>query len=141
MTPSAADPDGGAQASANRGGQASADRGAQAERTRLAWRRTALAMTVVAVLTVRLALHAGVTPVRAAALIAGCVVWVFFLIVAQRRIWSLARPADRAPGGAPRRAPVNAAVRSPALTAVSCLAMAAVGAALAVDLWSLPLWR
>ncbi|MCP2327440.1 hypothetical protein HDA40_005947 [Hamadaea flava] len=117
------------------------DRGAQAERTRLAWRRTALAVTVVSLLTVRLALHPGITPVRAAALIGACGVWVFFLIVAQRRIWSLARPAESTPDGAPERPPVNAAVRSPALAAVSCLAMALVGIALTVDLWPLPLWR
>ena len=117
------------------------DRGAQAERTRLAWRRTALAMTVVALLTVRLAVHAGITPGRAVSLIVACGVWVFFLIVAQRRIWSLARPVDRTPGGSPERLPSKGPVRSPALAVMSCLGMALVGGALTVDLWLLPLWR
>jgi len=97
-----------------------ADNGAQAERTRLAWRRTALAMTLVGLLAVRMSLHQGLTPGRAAALVAGCGVWLFFLIVTQRRIWALGRP-DRV-----------AMARSASLSVLSCLAMAAVGAVLTV---------
>ena len=97
-----------------------ADNGAQAERTRLAWRRTALAMTVVGLLAVRMALHQGLTPGRAAALVAGCGLWLFFLIVTQRRIWALARP---------NRVAMS---RSASLSVMSCLGMAAVGTILTV---------
>jgi uncharacterized membrane protein YidH (DUF202 family) len=100
-------------------GSPPADKGAQAERTRLAWRRTALAMTAVGMLVIRMALHRGLTPGRAAAVVAACGVWLFFLVLAQRRIWALARPAE----------PM---ARSAVLGALCFLGMAAVGAVLCI---------
>lgn len=73
------------------------DPGLGKERTRLAWRRTALAMTAVTLLTVRLALsrHA---PLLVAAALGG---WVAAVAVATRRIPALTAsqpdPAGRVP--------------------------------------------
>lgn len=68
------------------------DAGLQPERTRLAWRRTALAATVVALLAVRLAALRG-APVA----IAGTVLlWLAVLILSHRRITVL---GPRAAGG------------------------------------------
>ncbi|MGW5105002.1 DUF202 domain-containing protein [Streptomyces sp. NPDC004100] len=76
------------------------DRGLQPQRTRLAWRRTTLACTVVAVLAVRAALRAG-EPVAAALLCAAsCGLWLGFLRIAHHRIRALAtddRPAALTP--------------------------------------------
>ncbi|MEW2133523.1 DUF202 domain-containing protein [Streptomyces sp. NPDC005435] len=74
------------------GGAASGrDRGLQPQRTRLAWRRTTLACTVVAVLAVRAALRAG-GPVAAALLCAvSCGLWLGFLRIAHHRIGALAK--------------------------------------------------
>jgi uncharacterized membrane protein YidH (DUF202 family) len=67
------------------------------ERTRLAWRRTVLAATVVVILGVRLAVvrttpgfAAFVTSVSAAA-------WLAFLALTQRRIRQLTQGHDQAP--------------------------------------------
>ncbi|MFK0254580.1 DUF202 domain-containing protein [Streptomyces sp. NPDC090445] len=78
------------------------DAGLQPERTRLAWRRTTLACSVVAVLALRQALRGsgGSAEVAGAAVIA--LVWLLFLWVAHRRIRELA--VARPPGLAPRAA-------------------------------------
>lgn len=78
------------------------DAGLQPERTRLAWRRTTLASSVVAVLALRQALSGAGAPleVGGAALIA--LIWLVFLGVAHRRIRALA--VGRPPGLAPRAA-------------------------------------
>ncbi|MEU6260121.1 DUF202 domain-containing protein [Streptomyces sp. NPDC047043] len=73
------------------------DPGLQPERTRLAWRRTTLASTVAAVLAVKTALHGGpsVTGIVACALC--CALWLCFLLIAHRRIRTLASAASPRP--------------------------------------------
>lgn len=61
----------------------SVDPGLQPERTRLAWRRTALASTVVTVLTVRLALTGGRPGLLATAL--ALVTWAAAMLLCWRR--------------------------------------------------------
>ncbi|WP_370411321.1 DUF202 domain-containing protein [Streptomyces fradiae] len=77
-------------------GAAVADRdpGLQPERTRLAWRRTTLSATVVAVLAGKQAIHDEVTATGLLAAGLSALVWIGFLAVAHRRIQSLeaARP-------------------------------------------------
>jgi len=67
------------------------------ERTRLAWRRTVLAATVVALLGGRLAI-ARTSPAWAALFVSfTAAVWLAFVALAQRRIGQLTSRQDRAP--------------------------------------------
>lgn len=78
------------------------DPGLQPERTRLAWRRTTLSFTVVAVLAVRATLHRSGGAAGVLALAVCCALWMGFLALAHRRIRSLipARPAPLPPPAA-----------------------------------------
>ncbi|HCT76079.1 MAG TPA: hypothetical protein DGG94_03275 [Micromonosporaceae bacterium] len=87
------------------------DVGASPERTRLAWRRTTLAATAVAVLLGRLAAEKGM--LAPAAL--GALIWVIMLAVVQRRIQALRSPQTRPPG------------RLLMLTAAACACFGALG--------------
>ncbi|MFD7558051.1 DUF202 domain-containing protein [Streptomyces sp. NPDC059533] len=71
------------------------DAGLQPERTRLAWRRTTLASSVVAVLALRAALRGTGTPVELAGVSVIALVWLLFLWVAHRRIRALATHPPR----------------------------------------------
>lgn len=62
------------------------DPGLQPERTRLAWRRTTLSCTVVALLAGKQALHDGATPAGVVALSLSVLAWLGFLGVANRRV-------------------------------------------------------
>ncbi|QDY76025.1 DUF202 domain-containing protein [Streptomyces qinzhouensis] len=93
------------------------DPGLQPERTRLAWRRTALAFTVVAVLAARqAAVDGGTDGVVLAGWAAAMPAWLVFLGLARRRTRSLgaARP-ETLPAGT-------------ALAAVACTVALAVSA-------------
>ncbi|MEU8523482.1 DUF202 domain-containing protein [Streptomyces sp. NBC_01216] len=72
------------------------DPGLQPERTRLAWRRTTLTCTVVAVLAAKAAIHDEITAVGVAGAAGAALVWVGFLAVAQRRIRDLDAAEPRA---------------------------------------------
>ncbi|MFC4467173.1 DUF202 domain-containing protein [Streptomyces xiangluensis] len=65
------------------------DPGLQPERTRLAWRRTTLAGTVVAVLAARTALQSGPTAARVLTCALCAALWLGFLTVAHHRIRAL----------------------------------------------------
>ncbi|MFD3532598.1 DUF202 domain-containing protein [Streptomyces sp. NPDC058664] len=95
------------------------DPGLQPERTRLAWRRTTLSCTVVAVLAVKVAVPDEITAADATALALSALVWVAFLAVAHRRIRVLdaARPDPLSHRGA-------------LLAAVCTIALAVLGAAM-----------
>ncbi len=64
--------------------------GAATERTRLAWRRTALASTVVALLTVRLAARARWQALDAVAVGLAALAWIAHMWLIQRRIQAMA---------------------------------------------------
>ncbi|GHJ49948.1 hypothetical protein Cs7R123_72900 [Catellatospora sp. TT07R-123] len=68
----------------------SADPGAQAERTRLAWRRTALAATVCALLLARLSATRGLDVAGTVGLSLTALVWLGLLWTAQHRIRAMA---------------------------------------------------
>jgi hypothetical protein len=68
----------------------SGDRGLQPERTRLAWRRTALTATVVSVLTARLAAGTRLTTLGALGIAAVAVLWLAVLGICHRRVDALA---------------------------------------------------
>lgn len=93
------------------------DPGLQPERTRLAWRRTTLSCTVVALLAVRQALHGGATMTGMIAVALSLLAWVGFLAVAHRRVTGMGS-AETAPLSARR-----------ALTAAACTVALAVFAA------------
>ncbi|MFJ3902722.1 DUF202 domain-containing protein [Streptomyces sp. NPDC090025] len=97
------------------------DPGLQPERTRLAWRRTTLSCTVVAVLAGKQAIHDDVTAPGLIAAGLSALVWIGFLAVAHRRIQTL---------GAARPVPLSA--RGALLSAVCVVAFA--GFAVAVVL-------
>ena len=93
------------------------DPGLQPERTRLAWRRTTLSCTVVAVLAVKQALHGGATSAAVIALSLSALAWLGFLLVAHRRVQRM---------GSARPRPLEAAG---AITAAACTVALAVFAA------------
>ncbi|MFJ1916465.1 DUF202 domain-containing protein [Streptomyces sp. NPDC088147] len=88
------------------GGAPVRDPGLQPERTRLAWRRTTLSCTVVAVLAARQAIHGGATAAGLAGAALSALVWLAFLAVAHRRTLALAAAV---PGPLPSRAAIAAA--------------------------------
>lgn len=87
------------------------------ERTRLAWRRTTLSVTVVVLLAVSGVLVRGVTALALAcvALMAGT--WLAVLVLAHRRITALARGASPAV----RRQPALVALLAAGLAMLGCL--------------------
>ncbi|WP_330176591.1 DUF202 domain-containing protein [Streptomyces sp. NBC_01498] len=92
------------------------DPGLQPERTRLAWRRTTLTYTVVAVLAGRQVVRGGVTATGVVAAVLSGLVWLAFLWVAHRRIGAL---------GASRPGPLG--VRAGAAAALCVLGLVAFG--------------
>lgn len=94
-------------------GDAPRDPGLQPERTRLAWRRTTLTYTVVAVLAGRQVIRGDVTVAGVVAAVLAALVWLAFLWVAHRRMVAL----DTA---RPRALPVRAGVAT--VVCVICLA-------------------
>ncbi|WP_411083761.1 DUF202 domain-containing protein [Streptomyces sp. cmx-18-6] len=78
------------------------DPGLQPERTRLAWRRTTLTATVVALLAGRQALHSGPSPAALVAVALSGLAWLGFLAVAHLRVrrMGVARPEPLAARGA-----------------------------------------
>ncbi|HEX5565539.1 MAG TPA: DUF202 domain-containing protein [Streptomyces sp.] len=76
------------------------DPAAQPERTRLAWRRTSLAFTIVVLLATRGGVRAG-SPAAYAAVALGMLVWLMFLVVTQRRLHALTVAGRSSPLGTP----------------------------------------
>lgn len=97
------------------------DRGLQVERTRLAWRRTTLITTVVALLALTRVVTGGVRPTAVAGLALVALAWLAIVGVAHRRIRTLSAPLASKDGrdqGAPR---------TPAALALLTVALALVG--------------
>ncbi|HEY3007081.1 MAG TPA: DUF202 domain-containing protein [Micromonosporaceae bacterium] len=92
------------------------DAGLQPERTRLAWRRTALAVTVVALLAIRLAVTRVGGPTGWAVAAAAMLGWIGALWVTQRRVAAMSALRPIAIG------------RALPLTALTIIGYAAVGA-------------
>ncbi|MFE4173099.1 DUF202 domain-containing protein [Streptomyces sp. NPDC056909] len=95
------------------------DPGLQPERTRLAWRRTTLTCTVVAVLAARQAIHDGGTAATPAAVAFIALVWLGFLATAHRRVRALATAR-------PRALPVSGAVAMAVCTVLLAVCAVAV---------------
>ncbi|MGW1886260.1 DUF202 domain-containing protein [Streptomyces sp. NPDC001970] len=92
------------------------DPGLQPERTRLAWRRTTLSFTVVAVLAARQVVHReDVTSDDLVALALSVLVWLGFLLVAHWRIGAMS--TGRPPGAMPAGQAVGATLCTLALAA------------------------
>ncbi|MFJ5548925.1 DUF202 domain-containing protein [Streptomyces sp. NPDC093225] len=100
------------------------DPGLQPERTRLAWRRTTLTCTAVAVLAVKQALHAAGSPVAIVGTASIALLWVGFLVVAHRRIRALAAPR---PALLPARSALAAALGCAALAGFTLVVILASG--------------
>jgi uncharacterized membrane protein YidH (DUF202 family) len=81
--------------------------GASAERTRLAWRRTALTTTAVALLTIRVAVRNGYGSLAIVGIAAAIIGWLTQLLITQHRIEAMATPR---PGNIGRTLPVFALV-------------------------------
>ncbi len=81
--------------------------GASGVRTRLSWRRTVLTATVVALLTIRVIVHDGLTDWGSVAIVVTCLGWLTGLWVAQRRIHAM---AAREPAVIGRTLPAYAAL-------------------------------
>ena len=81
--------------------------GASEERTRLAWRRTVLSATAVALLTVRAATRHRFTVSGGLVIAAALVGWLALLWLSQRRIDAM---AHREPAGIGRTLPATALV-------------------------------
>ncbi len=102
--------------------EAERDPGLQPERTRLAWRRTTLSSTVAAVLAVKTALHGGPSAAGVVACALCCALWLGFLLLAHRRIRTLASSAE----------PAALAPRHATATVLATVALAVCAAALVV---------
>jgi len=81
--------------------------GASAERTRLAWRRTALTTTAVTLLTVRVAVRGGYTVFAGVGIALAVIAWLTQLLISQRRIRAMDTPR---PGNIGRSLPAFALV-------------------------------
>ncbi|MEU6094617.1 DUF202 domain-containing protein [Streptomyces sp. NPDC047079] len=98
------------------------DPGLQPERTRLAWRRTTLSSTVVAVLAVKAALHDGTAAGLVTVTLCG-LLWLGLLALAHRRIRALATTET---GHPPRLKPRHAAAATLCTAALALCAAALV---------------
>lgn len=90
----------------------------QAERTRLAWRRTTLAVTLSVMLIGRLAIHDGLDVLSALGLSLALVAWIAFMWLTHRRIQAM---AQRVPAAIGRTLPA---------VAVAMVLFAAIGVAM-----------